>query len=68
MYRFRSGDGARAHELSMEGKTHAKKQDDIDEEAANWIYYGEVAPLDPSTDNIAVLRPPVLSPTIGDLY
>ncbi|ORX39363.1 hypothetical protein BD324DRAFT_327602 [Kockovaella imperatae] len=41
--------GARAHELSMEGKEHARKQDEIDEQAANWIYYANNTDSPPGT-------------------
>jgi hypothetical protein len=36
----RSGDGARAHELSQQGKNHQKRQDELDDEAAGWIFNG----------------------------
>lgn len=40
-YDNRSGDGARAHELSEQGKAHDRKQDQFDDEAALWIFNGE---------------------------
>ncbi|WWC72848.1 uncharacterized protein I206_106812 [Kwoniella pini CBS 10737] len=35
---YQSGDGERAHELSVQGKSHQKKQDDLDDEASSWIF------------------------------
>ncbi|RSH85876.1 uncharacterized protein EHS24_004060 [Apiotrichum porosum] len=35
---YKSGDGARAHTLSVEGKQHQAKQDQIDDKAADWIF------------------------------
>lgn len=36
----RSGDGARAKELSNQGKAHAAKQDQLDDQASEWIWVG----------------------------
>lgn len=36
----RRGDGGRAHDLSAEGKSHQKRQDDLDDEASAWIFNG----------------------------
>jgi len=38
---IRSGDGGRAHELSVQGKSHQAKQDALDDKAAAWIFQGE---------------------------
>ncbi|KAK8844075.1 hypothetical protein IAR55_006869 [Kwoniella newhampshirensis] len=35
---YQSGDGARAHELSVEGKSHQAKQDQLDDQASAWIF------------------------------
>ncbi|WRT69317.1 uncharacterized protein IL334_006301 [Kwoniella shivajii] len=35
---YQSGDGARAHELSLQGKNHQKRQDYLDDEAGAWIF------------------------------
>ncbi|WVW79636.1 hypothetical protein I302_101605 [Kwoniella bestiolae CBS 10118] len=35
---YQSGDGARAHELSQQGKSHQRKQDELDDEASAWIF------------------------------
>ncbi|WWC90957.1 uncharacterized protein L201_005895 [Kwoniella dendrophila CBS 6074] len=35
---YQSGDGARAHELSQQGKSHQRKQDELDDEASSWIF------------------------------
>ncbi|WVQ74424.1 hypothetical protein IAR50_004025 [Cryptococcus sp. DSM 104548] len=35
---YKSGDGAEAHNLSVQGKSHQKKQDDLDDQAAAWIF------------------------------
>ncbi|WWD21271.1 hypothetical protein CI109_105755 [Kwoniella shandongensis] len=35
---YQSGDGARAHELSVEGKQHQAKQDQLDDQASAWIF------------------------------
>ncbi|KAF2197223.1 DUF1771-domain-containing protein, partial [Delitschia confertaspora ATCC 74209] len=35
---YESGDGARAHELSEEGKAHAKKMDQYNKQAAEFIF------------------------------
>ncbi|KAL7420964.1 hypothetical protein Q5752_003848 [Cryptotrichosporon argae] len=35
---YQSGDGARAHELSVQGKQHQQRQDELDEQASQWIY------------------------------
>lgn len=36
---YQSGDGARAHDLSEQGKAHQAKKAQIDAEARDWIYY-----------------------------
>jgi hypothetical protein len=36
----RNGDGERAHDLSVEGKEHQKKQDELDDQASSWIFSG----------------------------
>lgn len=38
---YKSGNGARAKELSNQGKAHQAKQDQLDEQAAAWIFQGE---------------------------
>lgn len=38
----RRGDGAKAHELSQEGKRHQAEQDKLDDQASDWIYTGEL--------------------------
>ncbi|KAK6906350.1 hypothetical protein I203_100335 [Kwoniella mangroviensis CBS 8507] len=35
---YQSGDGARAHELSVQGKSHQRRQDELDDEASAWIF------------------------------
>ncbi|KAJ9101967.1 hypothetical protein QFC20_005116 [Naganishia adeliensis] len=35
---YQAGDGARAHELSEEGKAEMRKKDQVDDEAEEWIY------------------------------
>ncbi|ORY28824.1 hypothetical protein BCR39DRAFT_559388 [Naematelia encephala] len=35
---YQSGDGERAHELSMEGKQHQQRQDELDDQASQWIF------------------------------
>ncbi|WVF65287.1 hypothetical protein IAT40_000011 [Kwoniella sp. CBS 6097] len=35
---YQSGDGARAHDLSVQGKEHQRKQDELDDQAGAWIY------------------------------
>lgn len=40
----RSGDGGKAHDLSQEGKSHQQRQDQLDDQASEWIYNGECAP------------------------
>ncbi|WWC63749.1 uncharacterized protein I303_106354 [Kwoniella dejecticola CBS 10117] len=35
---YQSGDGERAHELSVQGKSHQKRQDELDDEASAWIF------------------------------
>lgn len=37
----RRGDGGKAHDLSQEGKTHQRRQDQLDDEASEWIFIGE---------------------------
>lgn len=37
---YQAGDGARAHELSEEGKAEMRKKDQVDDEAEEWIYRG----------------------------
>lgn len=37
---YSSGDGGRAHDLSMEGKQHQREKDRLNAEAAEWIYRG----------------------------
>lgn len=39
---YKSGNGARAKELSNQGKAHQAKQDQMDEQAAAWIFQGEL--------------------------
>lgn len=39
----RRGDGAKAHELSQEGKRHQAEQDKLDDQASEWIYNGAFA-------------------------
>ncbi|RSH94960.1 hypothetical protein EHS25_000045 [Saitozyma podzolica] len=36
--RPRSGYGGRAHDLSVQGKSHQQKQDQLDDQAADWIF------------------------------
>lgn len=38
---YKSGNGARAKELSNQGKAHQAKQDQMDDQAAAWIFQGE---------------------------
>lgn len=38
---YESGDGARAKELSNEGKTHKAEMERLNEEASAWIFRGE---------------------------
>jgi len=40
----RSGDGGRAHDLSVEGKRHQAEQDRLDDQARDWIFNG-IPPL-----------------------
>ncbi|TYJ59060.1 hypothetical protein B9479_000049 [Cryptococcus floricola] len=35
---YKSGDGAAAHNLSVQGKSHQKNQDDLDDQASAWIF------------------------------
>ncbi|WVQ81194.1 hypothetical protein IAT38_003316 [Cryptococcus sp. DSM 104549] len=35
---YQAGDGGKAHELSVEGKAHQKKQDELDDQASEWIF------------------------------
>ncbi|KAI9637000.1 uncharacterized protein MKK02DRAFT_45710 [Dioszegia hungarica] len=35
---YQSGNGAKAHDLSAEGKQHAARQDQLDDEASSWIF------------------------------
>ncbi|OCF32479.1 cytoplasmic protein [Kwoniella heveanensis BCC8398] len=35
---YQSGDGARAHDLSVQGKEHQRKQDELDDQAGAWIF------------------------------
>jgi hypothetical protein len=37
----RSGDGARAKDLSNQGKEHQRRQDELDDRASAWIFAGE---------------------------
>ena len=41
---LRQGNGERAHELSQQGKAHAAKQDQLDDQASAWIFNGEAGP------------------------
>lgn len=36
---YESGDGARAKDLSNEGKRHKSEMERINKEASDWIYY-----------------------------
>lgn len=38
---YSSGDGERAHQLSMQGKEHQRKRDELNDQAAQWIYNGQ---------------------------
>lgn len=38
---YSSGDGERAHELSMQGKEHQRKRDELNDQAAQWIFNGQ---------------------------
>ncbi|KAK4685551.1 hypothetical protein P7C73_g4596, partial [Tremellales sp. Uapishka_1] len=35
---YQSGDGARAHELSTQGKQHQQRKEQLDDQAQNWIF------------------------------
>ncbi|WVR08847.1 hypothetical protein IAU60_005905 [Kwoniella sp. DSM 27419] len=35
---YQAGDGARAHDLSVQGKEHQRRQDELDDEAGAWIF------------------------------
>lgn len=37
----RAGDGAKAHELSVQGKAHQRTQDQLDDQASAWIFNGK---------------------------
>lgn len=38
---YAGGDGEEAHNLSMQGKEHQRKRDQLNAEAAQWIFQGE---------------------------
>lgn len=40
---YQAGDGARAHELSEQGKAEMRKKDQVDDEAEEWIYRGALS-------------------------
>lgn len=35
---YKSGDGARAKELSNEGKAHQRRKEELNDQAADWIF------------------------------
>jgi hypothetical protein len=39
---YSSGDGARAKQLSNEGHEHQRKKDNLNKQAAEWIYNGSL--------------------------
>lgn len=42
---YKSGDGARAKQLSEEGKRHKAEMEALNQQAADWIYYGKTKAL-----------------------
>lgn len=42
---YKGGDGARAKQLSEEGKRHKAEMERLNRQAADWIYYGTAVPL-----------------------
>jgi hypothetical protein len=38
---YESGDGARAKQLSEEGKRHKQEMEDLNRQASDWVYHGE---------------------------